>query len=53
MQIEHFSLIEQIHTNQCANNCDARRLSSSHGASPYVLSGDAWPVDGNRDLVTK
>lgn len=31
MQIENFSLIEQIHTNQCTNNGDSGQLPSEAG----------------------
>lgn len=31
MQIENFSLIEQIHTNQCTNNRDSGQLPSEAG----------------------
>lgn len=49
MQIEHFSLIEQIHTNQCAYNCDTGSLFLKRPCGPpYETS----PVDGSREPVT-
>lgn len=58
MQIEHFSLIGQIHTNQCANNCDSGKLLSKARdlctrALPNAVLWDSSPVGGNRELVTK
>lgn len=58
MQIEHFSLMEQIHTNQCANNCDIGKLSSKvrdlcPRAFPDAVLRHILPVDGSRELGTK
>jgi hypothetical protein len=49
MQIEHFSLIEQIHTNQCAYNCDTGSLVLE---IPNALLYNTLPVDGSREPVT-
>ena len=58
IQVEHFSLIEQIHTNQCANNCDSGKLPSKArdlctGAFPNAELWGTLPVDGNKEPVTE
>lgn len=49
MQVEHFSLIEQIHTNQCANNCDSGKLSS-RVREPFTLVRFPMPCCGTLRL---
>lgn len=58
MQIEKFQSSEQIHTNQCTNNCDSGQLPSE-GRDPALepfpsaVSWAALPVGGNREPVTE